>query len=73
MGDAKILLSASSVDVIVLGPDCSSAMLTPATLEVLRKLAPSAKTVVLEREFKSRAADEAGMALLERIQATNPA
>jgi anti-sigma B factor antagonist len=73
MGDAKILLSASSVDVIVLGPDCGSALLTPATLEVLRKLAPSAKTVVLEREFKSRAAEEAGMALLERIQATNGA
>lgn len=73
MGDAKILLSASSVDVIVLGPDCGSAMLTPATLEVLRKLAPTAKTIVLEREFKSRAADEAGMALLERIQAPNGA
>jgi anti-sigma B factor antagonist len=71
MGDAKILLSASSVDVIVLGPDCGSAMLTPATLEVLRRLAPTAKTVVLEREFKSRAADEAGMTLLERIQATD--
>jgi anti-anti-sigma factor len=68
MGDVKILLSASSVDVIVLGPDCSNAMLTPATLEVLHKLAPGAKTVVLEREFKSRPADEAGMALLERIQ-----
>ena len=73
MGDAKILLSASSVDVIVLGPDCGSAMLTPATLEVLRKLAPTAKTIVLEREFKSRAADEAGMALLERIQVPNGA
>src|SRR5450631_1745772 len=59
MGDAKILLSASSVDVIILGPD-SGALATTGTLEVLRKLAPSAKTVVLEREFKSRSADEAG-------------
>jgi anti-anti-sigma factor len=67
MGDAKILLSASSVDVVILGPD-SGAMSTSATLEVFRKLAPAAKTVVLEREFKSRSADEAGMALLERIQ-----
>src|SRR5271169_4017728 len=55
MGDAKILLSASSVDVIVLGPD-SGPMSTAATLEVFRKLAPAAKTVVLEREFKSRSA-----------------
>lgn len=67
MGDAKILLSASTVDIIVLGPDCG-ALAAPATVEVLRRLAPSAKTIVLEREFKSRAADEAGIALLERIQ-----
>ena len=67
MGDAKILLNASSVDVIVLGPD-SGPMSTAATLEVFRKLAPAAKTVVLEREFKSRSADEAGMALLESIK-----
>jgi len=72
MGDAKILLSASTVDVIVLGPDCGN-LTAPATLEVLRKLAPAAKTVVLEREFKSRSADEAGVALLERIQSGNPA
>jgi anti-sigma B factor antagonist len=67
MGDAKILLNASSVDIIVLGPE-SGALSAPATLDVLQRLAPSAKTVVLEREFKSRAADEAGLALLERIQ-----
>lgn len=67
MGDAKILLSASTVDIIVLGPDCGT-LAAPATLDVLRRLAPSAKTVVLEREFKSRAADEAGITLLERIQ-----
>ena len=72
MGDAKILLSASSVDVIILGPD-SGPMSAAATLEVFRKLAPAAKTVVLEREFKSRSADEAGMALLESIQPRNPA
>jgi anti-anti-sigma factor len=67
MGDAKILLSASSVDIIVLGPECGG-LAAPATLKVFHQLAPSAKTVVLEREFKSRAADEAGVALLERIQ-----
>ena len=67
MGDAKILLSASTVDVIVLGPE-SGPMAAPAPLKVLQQLAPKAKTVVLEREFKSRAADEAGVALLERIQ-----
>ena len=67
MGDAKILLNASTVDVIVLGPDCG-ALSSSATLGVLQRLAPSAKTVVLEREFKSRAADEAGTSLLERIQ-----
>src|SRR5664279_1414691 len=67
MGDAKILLSASSVDVIILGPD-SGTLAASGTLEVFRKLAPAAKTVVLEREFKSRSADEAGLALLESIQ-----
>jgi anti-sigma B factor antagonist len=67
MGDAKILLNASSVDVIVLGPD-SGALSASTTLEVLQRLAPSAKTIVLEREFKSRAADEAGTNLLERIR-----
>jgi hypothetical protein len=69
MGDAKILLSASTVDVIVLGPDSGPLGAAPATLGILRQLAPNAKTVVLEREFKSRAPDEAGVALLERIQA----
>jgi len=67
MGDAKILLNASTVDIIVLGPE-SGVLAAPATLDVLRRLAPSAKTVVLEREFKSRAADEAGITLLERLQ-----
>jgi len=67
MGDAKILLSASTVDVIVLGPDCGS-LSSPSTVNILQQLAPSAKTVVLEREFKSRAADEAGTALLDRLQ-----
>ena len=67
MGDAKILLSASTVDVIVLGPDCGS-LSSPSTVNILHQLAPSAKTVVLEREFKSRAADEAGTALLDRLQ-----
>ena len=32
------------------------------------KQVPAAKTVVLEREFKSRSADEAGLALLDRIR-----
>lgn len=72
MGDAKVLLCASSVDVIVLGPD-SGALATPAMVNVLQQLAPSAKTVVLGREFKSRAADEAGIALLERLQLCNTA
>lgn len=68
MGDAKILLSASTVDVIVLGPECGP-LSAPATLETLRKHAPAAKTIVLEREFKNRSADEAGAVLLDRIQA----
>jgi anti-anti-sigma factor len=72
MGDAKILLNASTVDVIVLGPD-SGSLSSSATLNVLQRLAPAAKTVVLEREFKSRAADEAGLALLERIQLSTTA
>ena len=67
MGDAKILLSASSIDVIVIGPE-SGNMAAPAALEVLRKLAPSAKPLVLESEFKKRSADEAGAVLLEMIQ-----
>ena len=72
MGDAKILLNASTVDIIVLGPD-SGVLSSSATLSVLQQLAPSAKTIVLEREFKSRAADEAGIALLERIQLSTTA
>jgi anti-sigma B factor antagonist len=68
MGDAKILLSASSVDVIVLGPD-TGALSSPATLDVLHKLAPNAKAVVLEREFKSRSAEQAGIELLDSIRA----
>jgi hypothetical protein len=39
----------------------------------LQQLAPSAKTVVLEYEFKSRAADEAGIILLERLQLSTTA
>ncbi len=72
MGDAKILLTASTVDIIVLGPDCGP-LASPATVNILHQLAPTAKTVVLEKEFKSRAADEAGVALLERVQATTTA
>ena len=72
MGDAKILLNASTVDIIVLGPD-SGVLSSSATLNVLQELAPSAKTVVLEREFKSRAADEAGVSLLERLQLSTTA
>jgi len=68
MGDAKILLSASTVDVVVLGPE-SGPLSGPATLEVLHKHAPSAKTVVLGREFKNRSAEEAGIALLEQVRA----
>lgn len=68
MGDAKILLSASTVDVIVLGPD-TGALASPATLDVLHKLAPTAKAVILEREFKSRSAEQAGIDLLESIRA----
>jgi anti-sigma B factor antagonist len=67
MGDAKILLCANTFDIIVLGPD-AGALAAPATIKVLQQLAPKAKTVVLEHEFKSRAADEAGVALLEHLQ-----
>ena len=48
-------------------------MAAPPTVKVLQQLAPKAKTVVLERDFKSRAADEAGIALLERIQLSTTA
>jgi anti-anti-sigma factor len=72
MGDAKILLTASSVDIIILGPDCGQ-LASQSTVSILQQLAPSAKTLILEREFKSRAADEAGIALLERIQASTTA
>ncbi len=72
MGDAKILLCASSVDIIVLGPD-SGSLSSSATVSVLQQLAPLAKTVVLDRDFKGRAADEAGIALLERIQLSTTA
>lgn len=67
VGDAEILLTASSVDIIVLGPDCG-ALSAPAAVNVLQQLAPTAKMVLLDMEFKTRPADEAGTSLLERIQ-----
>ena len=67
LGDAKVLLTASSVDVIVVGPECGN-MGSQATIDVLHKLAPAAKAIVLERDFNSRSADEAGAELLQRLQ-----
>jgi hypothetical protein len=66
--DAKLLLTASNVDYIVLGPD-SSRLPSDSVLASLRSLAPKAAAVLLHSEFKHRDAEQAGIELLQMMQA----
>jgi DNA-binding response OmpR family regulator len=67
MHDAKTLLSTSKVDYIVLGPD-SSALAVDSVVPSLRSLAPKASTVLLQKDFKHRDAEQAGLELLRLMQ-----
>jgi len=68
MRDARTLLSASSVDYIVLGPD-SSQLPSDNVIDSLKLLAPKAVTVQLEGGFQLGDPERAGAELLQRIQA----
>jgi len=68
MRDARTLLSASSVDYIVLGPD-SSQLPSDNVIDSLKLLAPKAVTVQLESGFQLGDPERAGAELLQRIQA----
>jgi len=68
MRDARTLLSASSVDYIVLGPD-SSQLPADNVIDSLKLLAPKAITVRLESGFELVDPERAGSELLQRIQA----
>ena len=66
--DAKLLLSASDVSCVVLGPDCSS--LPQANVAAsLKSIAKNASFVHLDRGFKQDDAGQAASDLLEKIQA----
>jgi len=65
--DAKMLLSAAKVEYIVLGPDCSQ-LSSDAVVASLQPLAPSARTVLLQSDFKYEDAERAGRELLQSIQ-----
>ncbi len=65
--DAKMLLSASPVEYIVLGPDCSQ-LPSDTVVASLKPLAPSARTVQLHSDFKYQDAERAGRELLQSIE-----
>jgi anti-anti-sigma factor len=67
MRDAKILLTASEVAYIVLGPDCSE-LPSDNVADSLKLLAPKAMTVKLERGFELGDPEHAGAELLRRMQ-----
>lgn len=70
MRDAKILLTASEVAYIVLGPDCSE-LPSDNVVDSLKLLAPKAVTVRLERGFELVDPDRASQELLRRMQPQN--
>jgi hypothetical protein len=67
MHDARTLLSASKVDYIVLGPD-SSFRAADGVAASLKSLAPTASTVLLQKDFKHGDAEEAGLELLRLMR-----
>jgi anti-sigma B factor antagonist len=67
MRDARILLSASDVAYIVLGPDCSE-LPSDNVVDSLKLLAPKAMTVKLERGFELGDPESASQELLRRMQ-----
>jgi len=67
MRDARILLNASEVEYIVLGPDCAE-LASDNVVDSLKLLAPHAVTVQLERGFEKGDPESASQELLRRIQ-----
>lgn len=68
MRDARILLTASDVEYIVLGPDCAE-LASDNVVDSLKLLAPQAVTVQLERGFELGDPENASQELLRRMQA----
>ena len=67
MRDARILLKASNVEYIVLGPDCAE-LASDNVVDSLKLLAPQAVTVQLERGFELGDPEGASQALLRRMR-----
>jgi anti-sigma B factor antagonist len=67
MRDARILLSASDVAYIVLGPD-NSELASDNVVDSLKLLAPKAVIIQLEREFELGDPEQASQELLRRMQ-----
>ena len=67
MRDARILLSASDVAYIVLGPDCCE-LPSDNVVDSLKLLAPKAVTVKLERGFELGDPERASQELLRKMQ-----
>jgi len=65
--DAKMLLTATKFDYIVLGPD-NSHRPSDNVVASLKSLAPTATTVLLPREFKHEDPERAGLDLLRMMQ-----
>jgi anti-sigma B factor antagonist len=64
--DAKLLLSASDVSYLVLGPDCSE-LPCDQVVATLRPLARNAALVQLEPDFRSLDAEHAASTLLQHL------
>ena len=67
MRDARILLSASDVAYIVIGPD-NSELASDNVVDSLKLLAPKAVIIQLEREFELGDPEQASQELLRRMQ-----
>lgn len=65
--DAKMLLTATKFDYIVMGPD-SSHLPADNVVTVLKSLAPAAATVQLRGEFKYEDPERAGLELLRAME-----
>jgi anti-anti-sigma factor len=70
--DAKILLGADSVDYILVGPG-NPQLSSETILKTLTSLAPEAKTLQLDADFKIRDAREATEALLQMFRISGTA
>ncbi len=65
--DARMLLTATKFDYIILGPD-NSKLTSDNVVASLKSLAPGAATVLLPAEFKHEDPERAGLDLLGMLQ-----